>query len=84
MPSEIARQKAAQAWCKPKTSNRIVDPYVAEAFAEIIDEYREALIWCSGSEDFGRGGKAREGWVKICQPLIDLREPGQASTDPET
>ncbi len=22
-------------------------PVLAEAFAEIIDEYREALIWCS-------------------------------------
>ena len=31
---------------------------------------KEALIWCSGSEDFQDGGKAREGWLKLCAPLI--------------
>jgi len=31
----------------------------------------EALIWCSGSEDFQEGGKARKGWIKICKPLLD-------------
>jgi hypothetical protein len=29
-----------------------------------------ALIWCSGSDDFQDGGKAREGWLKLCAPLI--------------
>ena len=37
----------------------------------LIDKFREALMWCSGSADFGEGGQAREGWLKICQPLID-------------
>jgi hypothetical protein len=32
--------------------------------------YKDALIWCSGSEDFQIEGKAREGWEKICLPLI--------------
>jgi hypothetical protein len=31
----------------------------------------EALIWCSASEDFQEGGQAREGWLKLCKPLID-------------
>ena len=36
-----------------------------------IKELQEALIWCSGSEDFGEGGKARKGWLKICKPLLE-------------
>jgi len=70
MISESARQKAAQAWCKKSTDKKIMDTELAEAFAEIIDEYREALIWCSGSADFQEGGQARKGWLKICEPLI--------------
>ena len=34
------------------------------------EEYKEALQWCGGSEDFQFGGKAREGWEKICIPLL--------------
>jgi len=49
-----------------------MDPILAEAFAEIVDEYREALMWCSGSADFGPEGQAREGWLKGIQPLIDI------------
>ena len=33
--------------------------------------YQEALIWCSGSEDFQTDGQARAGWLKLCAPLID-------------
>jgi hypothetical protein len=36
----------------------------------VAKEYKDALIWCSGSEDFQIDGKAREGWEKICLPLI--------------
>ena len=36
-----------------------------------IKELREALIWCSGSDDFSIGGKARVGWLKICRPLLN-------------
>lgn len=70
MLSEFAQQKAAQAWCTDKTSHIDIDPALAIAFAEVIDEYREALIWCSGSADFGLTGEAREGWLKICEPLL--------------
>ena len=34
------------------------------------DQLRDALIWCSGSADFGPGGKAETGWNKVCRPLI--------------
>lgn len=71
MATENARHKAAQVWCRPAISAKVVDVELAEAFAEIIDEYREALMWCGGSTDFGPGGQAREGWLKGVQPLID-------------
>jgi len=35
-----------------------------------IGKLKEALIWCSGSEDFQVGGKARKGWLKLCKPLL--------------
>ena len=36
-----------------------------------ISQMREALQWCSGSEDFGPVGKARVGWQKMVKPLLD-------------
>lgn len=30
----------------------------------------EALIWCSAASDFQEGGIAREGWLKLCAPLL--------------
>ncbi len=30
-----------------------------------IQELKDALVWCSGSQDFLEGGKAREGWDKL-------------------
>ena len=33
-------------------------------------KFVDALIWCSGSDDFQVGGKARKGWEKICLPLL--------------
>ena len=35
-----------------------------------IGKLEEALIWCSGSDDFAVGGKARKGWLKLCKPLL--------------
>ena len=33
-------------------------------------KFIDALIWCSGSDDFQVGGKARKGWaLKNLQPL---------------
>ena len=72
MASKDARMKAAQAWCTEKTKHKEMDPELAEAFAEILDEYIEALIWCSGFADFAPEGQARKGWEKICQPLLRI------------
>jgi len=35
-----------------------------------IEKYKDALIWCSGSDDFQIGGKARKGWEKIKKELL--------------
>lgn len=39
----------------------------AEARAERLEE---ALLWCSWSAAFNEGGVAREGWLKVCAPLL--------------
>ena len=41
-----------------------------EGYQSLVDELREALIWCGGSADFGPGGKAEAGWNKVCRPLL--------------
>ena len=38
MPSELALQKAAQAWCRKETEHKVMDVALATAFAEILDE----------------------------------------------
>ena len=42
----------------------------AEALAAEREELLDALRWCSGSPDFNEGGQARDGWQKICAPLL--------------
>ena len=37
MATECARGIAAQAWCTPTTEKIVMDPVLAEAFAEILD-----------------------------------------------
>ena len=38
MISELAKELAAQVWCKPQTKKIIMIPELAEAFAEILDK----------------------------------------------
>lgn len=38
MTSELARQRAAQAWCTPETEKIDMDSRLAEAFAAILEE----------------------------------------------
>jgi len=70
-PSETSLQIAARIWCEPSCEKITMDPTLATEFARAIDQYREALIWCSGSSDFNEGGGARIGYVNLCVPLID-------------
>lgn len=69
-PSNIALQKAAQAWCGEKTSCIEMNTELAVEFARILDLYIDALIWCSGSDDFAKGGKAENGWKKVAERLL--------------
>lgn len=41
MTHEQALGLAAQAWCQPQTSGKIMDPDLAEAFAHIIEDVAE-------------------------------------------
>jgi len=38
MATELARSRAAQAWCKPTTEHLVMQPELAEVFAELLDE----------------------------------------------
>jgi len=38
MSMQLAREKVAQAWCTPTTSHKLMDPDLAEAFAEILQD----------------------------------------------
>jgi len=51
-------------------------------FLKIVSDYRTriaeletALVWCGGSSDFCPGGIAREGWMKVCAPLLQQPKP---------
>lgn len=48
-----------------------------------IDDYREALIWASGADDFQVGGKAREGFERIMLPLLRPIEQAAEAADRE-
>ena len=49
----------------------MTDQEMAQHLLEENSKLREALHWCSGSADFGTGGKARRGWLKLCAPLLE-------------
>ena len=70
MPSEKAIQEAAGCWCDPRTSDRTMDVALATVIAEKIDQYRDALIWASGSPSFAPGGEARTGWEQVTEALL--------------
>ncbi len=38
MATCLALQKAAQAWCTPRTERKVMDAELANAFADILDE----------------------------------------------
>jgi hypothetical protein len=64
MASERALELAAQAWCTDKNSGKVMDPDLAEAFAEILDkswqEEREVLLAKMRETVFGLGQGTQE------------------------
>jgi len=71
MASKHSTKLASQLWCLETTKHLEMMPELAEEIADLIDLYADVLIWCSGSLDFGPGGKAEKGWKKICKPLLN-------------
>ena len=69
-PSRKAMEIAASCWCDPRTDNTSMDPILATVFAEQVDRYIEALIWCSGAADFAPEGRAGKQWLKIQKELV--------------
>lgn len=85
----IARAEKAEAECR-KLALEILQNHTEifglseerDALRAQIDALQEALIWCSGSNDFNDGGIARKGWQKICAPLLpSIPEKGTTNAD---
>ena len=62
-------QKGTEQIMPEKELSRIGNE-LAGKFSKSSDALVDALIWCSGSDDFQIEGKARAGWEKLCQPLL--------------
>jgi hypothetical protein len=73
----LSKQIAGRIWTDPRVSDRVLDPELAEVFAEKLAEYIEALQWCSAASDFQEGGEAREGWLKTRHLLERQFEIGE-------
>ena len=78
MVSEEATTWAAQLWCLPENEKRQMDAEFAMSIAQKVDGLisaldgcLDALIWTSGSSDFGVDGQAYKGWLKLGRPSIE-------------
>ena len=72
--AEIERLQAKLATCeKYRDAYAECDRIGTQAVRDLearAERLEEALLWCSGSADFNEGGVAREGWLKVCAPLL--------------
>lgn len=72
--SEKIQQAVARGWCAPENAHKEMDTELASAIAaeveHVVNEYVEALQWCSGASDFAPEGKARAGFEKVVLPLL--------------
>jgi hypothetical protein len=85
---EVARDlvsdlEAVREWNRPKSQDdfarAVIDSIVAlRASATMIEELEKALRWCGGSPDFAPGGKAHDGWNRICAPILASRAMSDA------
>lgn len=50
-----ARQLAAQCWCDPETSDKVMDPALCEAVAKRIAAWMDTAAQFARNEDFYRG-----------------------------
>ena len=57
---QMARELAAQAWCKEKTKDKTMDTDLAESFAEIlVQEMYDPHLGCATTEELLNEIKAR-------------------------
>jgi hypothetical protein len=62
MASQLALERAAQAWCKPTTEHLEMIPELAEAFAEILDDvWSKPWLGNASTEELLDELKARAG-----------------------
>lgn len=47
------------------------EEFSREQLLDAVNALTKALSWCTGSADFGPGGKARAGWLKIGEPALE-------------
>ena len=76
-------KKAEAKLAKAMEAERKLHEAHIKAQAAEIERLREALQWCSGSADFNEGGIAREGWLKLCAPLLTGSTTVKDSLTPE-
>lgn len=55
----------------------------APELLEALRLTREALLWASGSDDFGMRGKARKGWLKVGRPAVQRASAAIAAAEKE-
>ena len=67
-------QYKGETYCNEATDIKLLADQILELLksekTKDRQKFIDALIWCSGSDDFQVGGKARKGWEKICLPLL--------------
>ncbi len=67
--ADCASIKAAAENMQAKLDLKAAEAEANRLRAELAEAH-EALIWCSGSNDFQEGGIARDGWLKLCAPIL--------------
>lgn len=70
MATVSSREKAAQAWCKPTTSHKVMDPELADAFAEVLDE-----IWSQPTKRAARSARDAPLPMETVTPMADKEAP---------
>ena len=70
MVTELSLQTASRIWCDPRTEHLTMNLELATVFAEKLDEYKDAIIWMSGSSDFAPEGQAGKHFREIRENLL--------------
>ena len=75
----VAREIAAQCWCDPETSDRVMDPVLAEAVAQRIANWMDTAAQNQRNSDYYRGLIERCG--KAIGRLAYIADDGSVSED---